>query len=306
MKANQFEGPIVSVVETGSRPEQGYASVGYEGRDLSILGWWTGFKNTGDIRVNPLLGNLLSITDGTGLSSVNDERNDVYNLDVQQLLNFPKTNRLTYGLNYRHIRVASNFLPEVNHQDRLGIYIQDEWKTTQMLSIVVGLRFDMHSDINPTYSPRGALIYKPFRDHTFRTSASVAYRPPSTFETAREGFGTVTLPPPFPSLPPNFLQASGNLDPEQITSYELAYQGWFFRHRLRIRTELFYNQISDLIQTRATSPTTTTTVNQGTGDIYGVDAGLEFLVSSWLEGFANGAYHHISQTFQDDNRRAGP
>ena len=42
---------------------------------------------------------------------------------------------------------------------------------------------DMHSEINPTYSPRVALIYRPAPNHSIRVSGSVAYRPPTLIET---------------------------------------------------------------------------------------------------------------------------
>jgi len=304
--SNRFDGPIVSTVNTASRPKQGYVSVVYEGPKLLLRGWWTRFKNTGEINIVPILSNLQRTTDGNGDSSVNKEKNDNYNFDVQHFFEFPKTNRLTYGMNYRHIRVSSNFLPDPTHQNRLGLYLQDEWKPTQTLNIVAGLRFDMHSDINPTYSPRGALIYKPWRDHAFRVSISMAQRPPTPFELDQEGISTTTLPPPFPSPPPLVFRGSSNLGPEQIISYELAYQGWFLKHRLRIRTELFYNHISDLVGVADPTPTEVTFENQGKADIYGVEAGLEFLATPWLTGFVNYAYQELDQNFVGESRRAAP
>ena len=127
---------------------------------------------------------------------------------------------------------------------------------------------------------------------------SVAYRPPTLYDTNADQRNILTFPLPPPSNTTTLTnQGSTNLSPEEIVSYDLGYQGWYLRHRLRIRADLFFNHLSNLIQGVATSPTTTTFMNGGVGDIYGGEAGAELLVTRWLSGFANFSYEEISQTF---------
>jgi iron complex outermembrane receptor protein len=94
---------------------------------------------------------------------------------------------------------------------------------------------------------------------------------------------------------------STNLSPEKIESYEAGYQGWYFRHRLSVRANVFYNHLSDLILPNIPQP-----IQGGSGDIYGGEAGFEFLATRWLTGFANFSYQEIGQTFTADSRRGGP
>ncbi len=47
-------------------------------------------------------------------------------------------------------------------------------------------------------------------------------------------------------------------------------------------------------------------VNGGEADIYGTEAGIEFLATRWLSGFANLSYQKIGQTFTGVSRRGGP
>src|SRR5207249_2721609 len=91
-------------------------------------------------------------------------------------------------------------------------------------------------------------------------------------------------------------------------SYEIGYQGWFLRHRLRTRADLFFNHLSDLITASPIPGGNTTFVNGGIADIYGGEAGVEFLATRWLSGFANYSYQEIGQSFivTDTSRRAGP
>jgi iron complex outermembrane receptor protein len=93
-----------------------------------------------------------------------------------------------------------------------------------------------------------------------------------------------------------------NLKPEEIVSYEASYQGWFLKHRLQIRTALFFNHISNLITFGGPG----TMQAGGTADIYGGEAGAEFLVTKWLSGFANYSFQEINQSLTGTSQRAGP
>jgi iron complex outermembrane receptor protein len=175
----------------------------------------------------------------------------------------------------------------------------------ETLTAVAGLRFDMDTFVNPTYSPRGSLVYVPLPNHTFRAAVSVGYRPPTEFENNVKVMTQVNLPPPFGPIV-NQTRGSSNLDPEKIVSYEIGYQGWFLKHRLRLRADLFYNHLKDLIQFNALStgaPTSPT--NGGSGDIYGGEAGVEILFTPWLSGFANYSYQDFDQNFVNQSRRTG-
>jgi iron complex outermembrane receptor protein len=155
----------------------------------------------------------------------------------------------------------------------------------------------MDTFINPTISPRGTILYTPIDNHTFHFGISVGYRPPTIFQEQRNQLVFTTLPPPLPSPQPTVSLGSHSLQPEQIISYETGYQGWFLAHRLRLRADLFFNHISDLIFTGNDS---------GSADIYGGEVGAEFLATKWLSGFANYSYQEIGQTFTGEAQRGGP
>jgi iron complex outermembrane receptor protein len=167
--------------------------------------------------------------------------------------------------------------------------------------MVGGVRYDLDTFINPTINPRGSLLFTPFPDHTFRVTVALGFRPPTFFETFGDNFAIVTLPPPLPLPLPINVKGSRNLGPEKIVSYEVEYQGWYVQHRLRARATLFYNHLSDLI-----TPTTPAPVQKGVADIYGGEAGFEFLAAKWLSGFGNFSYQEIGQTLTGTSQRAGP
>jgi iron complex outermembrane receptor protein len=163
---------------------------------------------------------------------------------------------------------------------------------------------DLHSAINPMYSPRVALFYSPIPNHTIRLSSSVGYRTPTLLETNAAAETAVSI---FGFTTTNTLQGAPNLKPEKIVSYEAEYQGWFMNHRVRPRLALFWNHITDLIGIVTTSPTNSTYANaSGVADIRGFEAGVEMLVTPWLRDFANYAYQDTKQSLSGTLRRGGP
>jgi outer membrane receptor for ferrienterochelin and colicin len=316
LDSNGFDGPVVDAVEITQEPSIGYATVGYKRPNFFIRAWWTRYTQPSMATVNSLISNVLTLLDKSGTTSINSIKANSTNVDIQHALEFGDFNRLTYGLNYRHNQVSSNFLDGDGHEDRLGLYIQDEWKPTSSLTAVAGLRFDMDTFINPTYSPRVSLVYRFKRDHTIRAGFAIAYRSPTIFESRTFSRG-LFLAPPLVAGTRTTLNGSDQLIPEEIISYEIGYQGWHFKHRLRTRIDLFFNHISDLIgRGLVTGSTTAFTFfngassgsSGGAADIYGFETGIEFLATPWLTGFANYSFQEIGQSYGSANRvqRGGP
>jgi iron complex outermembrane recepter protein len=296
--SNRYDSPVTSVSISASTPAQGYVNVAYERPNFFIRSWWMGNYSSGSTPTHPLLAGFLQAGLDRNLNAMNTTRLDTYNFEAQHSLEIGSAHRLTYGVNYRHNAFSTNLISRFGKEDRLGLYLQEEWRLMPRLTAFASVRYDVDTFINPTLSPRVSLVYNAFEDHTFRLTASVAYRSPSIFETLLDVRTITTLPPPIPSPPPSSTQGSDSLHPEQIISYEAGYQGWLLKHRLRVRTDIFFNHISDLIS--FTGP------QRGEADIYGGEAGVEFLVTSWLSGFANYSYQEIRQTFTGDARRGGP
>jgi iron complex outermembrane receptor protein len=284
-----------------------YANVAYERPNVFVRAWWREWNATNNETTTPALADFVTVTNKSGDSTHVPFIGNTYNVEAQQSLDLGTTNRLTYGLNYRLNTLSSTSLNSFSKETRFGIYVQDEWHVTHVLTAVAGARYDLDTFIHATISPRLSLLYTPVSDHTFRMGLSVAYRPPTLFETNADQRINLTfpLPPPF-NTSTLTSQGSTNLSPEEIVSYDLGYQGWYLRHRLRIRTDLFFNHLSNLIQGVATSSTTSSYSNGGVGDIYGGEAGAELLVTRWLSGFANFSYQEISQTFTGASQRGAP
>lgn len=296
-----FDGFVVATAVKTAMPALGYAHAGYERHNFFIRAFWNGYDISGPQSVNPLLTPFLRFTD-RNLNSDLKSWGNTYNIETQQEIELGAATRLTAGINYRHNTLSMNFIDRFRTEDRLGFYLHVKWKPSHMFQVVGGARYDLDTFINPTISPRGSLLFTPVPDQTIRATVAVGYRPPTLFETYQDTFVFITLPPPNPLTPPINTRGSGNLGVEKIISYEVEYQGWYLQHRLRVRAALFYNHISDLITASGLSPTQA----GGVADIYGGEAGLEFLARKWLSGFGNFAYQEIGQTLTGTSQRGGP
>jgi iron complex outermembrane receptor protein len=299
------DGPLVGTGSTVVTPgvKLPYFNMLYENQSFSVRSYWNGFFAESGAFPHPLLRGFVRVTDPAGSSNLRFTGN-TYNVEGQHSFKVTDSGQFTYGVNYRHNTFSCNCVSAFGHEHRLGVYVQGEWSVLPSVNVVGGVRYDLHSQINPTYSPRLAILYTPIADHTLRAQASVAYRPPTLFETHEDARLVPLVPNPF--LPTtNVVLGSMNLDPEKILSYELGYQGWFYRHRLRVRADLFFNRISNLIGLESTG-TTVRTVNTGRAEIYGGEIGVEFQATSWLTGFANYSYQEIGKNFIGLARRGAP
>lgn len=297
---NRFEGAFIGNVILSTDVKFPYVYGRYERPNFFLRAFWNGVDTTSQLNTHPLLNNLIRVTTPSGSSKVKFTGN-TYNVEAQHTMEFGESHQMNYGANYRFNRVSCNCISGAHHENRLGLYVQDEWRLTEALRLVAGLRYDLHSEISNTFSPRLAVVYQFVPDHTIRSALSLGYRPPTLLESHQD---TLVLPN-FPA-PTATISGSTNLDPEQIIAYDIDYQGWFFQHRLRTRLGFFYNHISDLINIRSQSPLRNTFVNGGEADIFGGEAGVEFLVTPWLSGFANVVYQEIGQTNTGRQVRGAP
>jgi outer membrane receptor for ferrienterochelin and colicin len=305
-RANPYNGFVREGSVSDGHLSQGYALASYEQHGLLVRGWWHGHFGEANFGVVPTLAPLSSLTDRFGRRDQEHHQN-TYDFETRYQFSPRETIHVNVGTNFRHILHSSNILAGRTTENRLGLYAQGDWQVLPSLEISAGLRYDMDSFIGPHLSPRGAVIYHINANHVLRLSGSMAYRPPTTSEASLDVLNQLALP----GLPPITARVLGSTDvkPEHIMSYEVGYQGWWWDHRLRTRVTGFFNHISDLIvfQNPTGSPLTPVRpMNGGVADVYGGEAGVEFLMTSWLSGFANYAYQEIGQTASGFSRRGFP
>jgi outer membrane receptor for ferrienterochelin and colicins len=107
-----------------------------------------------------------------------------------------------------------------------GVFVQGDFMVLTNLHFNGGVRYDQYGSFDPAFNPRLALIYNPIESATLKAIYGTAFRAPNFLELS-DGL-------------------SPDIQPEEITSYELVYEQQWGKH---VRSSLsgFYNHMTDLI-----------------------------------------------------------
>jgi len=222
---------------------------------------------------------------------------DTFDIEAQHLFKLGDFSNIMAGLNYRLVTFSSNYLVSKDVNLYAG-FLQSEFKPIQSLIVNIGARLDKQDYMKLNTSPRGAVIFTPVKNHSFRASISTAFRNP-TFIDLYPNI-TVSIPPPFAGG----ITVTGNKDlkPERIISYDLGYHTTLFQ-RLKATLDLFYYEMSDFINNLGSEFDFSKTwnvmysINMGTAKGSGGEIGFEYLITSWLKGIFNYSYQRITDQY---------
>ena len=171
--------------------------------------------------------------------------------------------------------------PDISNNN-YAVFIQDVWTLNPKTNITLGVRYDEFEQFDGHFNYRGALVYTPDAQRTWKLLYGTAIRTPSFREYLKVLEGTDFVAP----VP----------DPEQIKSLELAYlHQW---QRTNISITLYHNEVEDFIHE---VPTPATPSSPAGADEYfanssetlsmnGIDALLNYAVDEKLMLRLNASY----------------
>ena len=217
-------------------------------------------------------------------------KTDTYDTELQGVFDAGNSNSIVTGVSVRVNTVDSELLSGHNQQDIWGLYLQDDLKLTEKLTLTAGARYDQHPLVGWNLSPRAAMIYTPKEGHTLRLSYTTAYSLPTFVES-------------YLSRDISIIQSRGNRDvkPGKISSWELGYNG-APHERVKTTVELFYNELEDFITFLPTPDAVLlfgntyskySFFNRGKYKASGGEAGLDFYIADDLVARANYSYQFI-------------
>lgn len=113
------------------------------------------------------------------------------------------------------------------------VFLQDVWQFANDWALTAGVRYDHYSDFGDTVNPRLALVWSTTRSLTTKLLYGEAFRAPS-FVQQRAINNPIS-------------QGNSELDPEELKSYELAFD-YRPSHDLVFNLNMFYYKWEDIIQ----------------------------------------------------------
>ncbi|MDQ3426901.1 MAG: TonB-dependent receptor, partial [Gemmatimonadota bacterium] len=216
-----------------------------------------------------------------------EERSDIYHLEGQNNWNFMEDRgRVVYGASFRNTRVNTDStlmdpLNDNRSDDLYSIYGQAEYRILPQLRAVGALRWDDGDLIDGQFSPKGALVYSPNENHSFRVSVNRAFQTPNysefflrvpvatptagprTLESSIEGYYaavranvpspaltglsiTDDLPWEFSAQTPALALGNADLDVEKVTGWEAGYKG-SLSNRVYITADAYINDLTNFV-----------------------------------------------------------
>lgn len=166
---------------------------------------------------------------------------DRYDLELQQITQLGKSNRMVWGAGVRSDYVDSQVnlaVPYTFNQSRF--FAHDEWKINPSTLLNAGAMLEDDGMGHNNTSPRLALNYHLTPQHTLRASTSVAYRTPAAVEEK------ANIPGTYVPQPGTYV-SKGGLRPEKTLSKEIGYLGEFNAIGLSLDARAYYDQVSGII-----------------------------------------------------------
>ncbi|MEN8142789.1 MAG: TonB-dependent receptor [Thermodesulfobacteriota bacterium] len=230
-------------------------------------------------------------------------RVNTYDAEFQNTYRVGDSNLLLYGGSYRNKKVNSTQISGTEKsQDLYSAFLQDEFRPSDKLIINAGLRYDDHPIVDGQIAPRLSALYKPSADHSFRASWGIAYRNPTFLESYQDYSSSWWIPNPWPAgtMINMTLLGSEDLDPEEINSFEIGYQGKF-GNNLKCFLNLFHNTITNLIIYKTIDPWPTPMIfqraNVDDATAMGGEIGFDYLIAEPLKLSVN--YSYQDTTYDD-------
>ncbi|GLQ31095.1 TonB-dependent receptor plug domain-containing protein [Litoribrevibacter albus] len=167
-----------------------------------------------------------------------------------------------------------------------GLYLQDEWRVVENLSLTAGLRHDKYDDFGSHNSYRGGMVYSLNR-HTFKLLYGEAFRAPSFAET-RAGIASGGISNP-------------DLKPEEVDTYELSWH--YQRDMVQSTLTLFHNHYENLVKPVLVDDvvpgfTAFQPQNVGQDEVNGLEYELDVALSDHL--LLRSGYTHIFKTIDSE------
>ena len=165
--------------------------------------------------------------------------------EIQYTWNFSDWNTLVMGgeticqnIDYK-IENSDGSVTVVDEDVKISsLYVQDEIILFDTLTLVGGARYDDHSTFGGKVNPKFSLMYKLFKDTTFRSSVGRSFKSP----TIRQLY--YSTPYRHGSF---YAQSNTDLNPEKAVGYSASIEQWFFDGMLMVDLGYFRNDVEEMV-----------------------------------------------------------
>ena len=169
-----------------------------------------------------------------------------YDIEWQHHIALDSANHFLWGAGVRHQNLNAPAEFGNNSDSSATIYFlfgNIDWSFNRHWRANLGVMTEDHEQRNTEFSPRLSLKYQLNQHHHFRISTSVAYRQPSLYEHER----LIQRELDSGMIADLIFTSDPDLSSEKFQTYEFAYLGYWFNHKLSLDYRLFREYLDDEI-----------------------------------------------------------
>lgn len=113
------------------------------------------------------------------------DKSQLFVSQIQHSMDWNRFN-FVYGLDYISTMPETDGTVNGQNEDsdtyqEIGGYLQAKFRLSDKIDLLGSFRIDQHSELNdPVFSPRAAVVFKPFASHTFRATYNRSFSTPSS------------------------------------------------------------------------------------------------------------------------------
>ena len=214
-------------------------------------------------------------------------------IEAQHVLTFGQDHRLVWGAGFRRDGIMDE--PSFNtfekhHVHMRRLFAHAESHLTDKLLMNAGVMVEDQTFVGTNTSPRLAFNYFATNRQSLRLSVSRAYRNPVMFEEVGDiSFKNASGVPIF-----SLLASDGNIEPEEIDSYELGYFLTLPAMRGSFDAKLYQDDIEKLVRSFFDpSKSKLNFRNLDTAKVRGLELQLDSKLSEQVDMFANYSYADV-------------
>ncbi len=195
-----------------------------------------------------------------------------FDLDLQHRFAAEENHEIVWGMGYRRVDadyalggVISATQTKFAANTVTG-FVQDSITLVRdQLQLILGTKLENNDFTGFEYQPSGRLVWTPDEQHTVWAGVSRAVNVPSIVNDV----GLITLAAAAPGVPVTLIN-NPNLESSEVLATEVGYR-WRGNDRWSFDVSTFFNKYENFSTTVFTGPTTQQTLNNQTGEGYGVE-----------------------------------
>ncbi|MBT3194049.1 MAG: TonB-dependent receptor [Verrucomicrobia bacterium] len=176
-------------------------------------------------------------------ADVNNEKNQIFEPKAYATWQISDLHTFMGGVDFRHNEFRRTAV-EAPDQRTYGVFIQDDWRVSDLLSLTPSLRYDKTENINSALSPKLSALLSPSEKVRIRAAVARGFHAPTLQELYEEGYGHGGSAYRF---------GNPDLDPEYSTTYSLGIEVEP-ADPLQFMVHAFYSDIDDMIVPVYTGP----------------------------------------------------